>query len=166
MYWECRKIWEDTFELIFHEFQIYATSIANPCVVLFVHVHKMYQNSKTPLPLGPFGLKRQEAIKIELVHLRLSSYCGRQIFWTSTWFQDSRLSAKVKYREVTQGFLPVLAGSVSGSQYRDKRQGHVWSLGPWSGLSPTGMHRSCEQQPAITWYQGRPVRKCPRKLPN
>ena len=37
-----------TFRLIFHElYLIYATSINNPCFVLFVHVHKMYQDALT-----------------------------------------------------------------------------------------------------------------------
>ena len=30
----------DGLELIFHKYPIYATSIANPCFGLFVHVHK------------------------------------------------------------------------------------------------------------------------------
>ena len=30
---------------MFHEYQIYTASITNPCLVLNVHMHKMYQNT-------------------------------------------------------------------------------------------------------------------------
>ena len=34
----------DTFELILHEYPIYATRITKHCYLPFVHVHKKYQN--------------------------------------------------------------------------------------------------------------------------
>ena len=47
---------KDTFFLILHNPRIYAPSVANPCFVLFVHVHKMYQNT-----LATWALRAQVA---------------------------------------------------------------------------------------------------------